>query len=91
MPAQVLLKGYGTHSGGLWPQALAESKAYVTITGRKVINPAYEPATPDLLAIFPQGRAFLTTSNQSEVEKAFAAFLNALDARPTVFTPPARR
>ena len=52
MPAQVLSKGYGTHSGRLWPQVLANSKAYVKITERKLINPAYEPGTPDLLAIF---------------------------------------
>ena len=71
-------------------QALADFKDYVKKTERKVINPAYEPGSPDLLALFPQGRGGLTKKSQVEVEAAFTAFLDALDARPTVFTSPVR-
>lgn len=100
-PLDVALTDYRTtHAGQLsgeargvvvtLAQALADFKAYVKKTERKVINPAFEAGSPDLLAIFPQGRSGLTKSNQTEVEDAFAAFLDALDARPTVFTSPVR-
>lgn len=71
-------------------QALADFKAYVKRVERKVINPAYEPGSPDLAAILPQGRSGLTKASQAKVEDAFTAFLDALDARPTVFTSPVR-
>lgn len=71
-------------------QALADFKAYVKKVERKVIVPAYDEGSPDLLAIFPQGRSGLTKRNQAQVQDAFTAFLDALDARPTVFTSPVR-
>ena len=71
-------------------QALADFKAYVKKVERKVIVPTYDEGSPDLLALFPQGRSGLTKRNQAQVEDAFAAFLDALDARPTVFTAPVR-
>lgn len=100
-PLQVALTDYRTtHTGQLsgeargavvtLAQALADFKAYVKKTERKVIIPAYEDDSPDLLAIFPKGRAALTKSTQTKVEDAFTAFLDALDARPTVFTSPVR-
>ena len=69
---------------------MVDFKGYVKKTERKVINTAYEAGTPDLLAIFPKGRSGFTKSNQNAVEDAFTAFLDALDARPTVFTSPVR-
>jgi len=100
-PLNVALTDYRTtHAGQLsgeglaatltLGQALTDFKAYVKKTERKVIIPAYEEDSPDLLAIFPQGRSGLTKSSQTEVEDAFTAFLDALDARPTVFTSPVR-
>ncbi len=100
-PLDVALTDYRTtHSGQLsgesrattitLAQALDDFKAYVKKTERKVINPAYEPGSPDLLAIFPHGRPALNKSSQTQVEDAFTAFLDALDARPTVFTSPVR-
>ena len=71
-------------------QALADFKAYVKKVERKVIVPTYDEGSPDLLALFPQGRSGLTKSTQAQVEDAFTAFLDALDARPTVFTSPVR-
>ncbi len=100
-PLEVALTDYRTtHAGQLsgegrgavvtLAQALADFKAYVKKTERKVIIPAYEAGSPDLLAIFPKGRSGLTKSTQTKVEDAFTAFLDALDARPTVFTSPVR-
>ena len=71
-------------------QALADFTDYVKRVERKVINPAYEPGSPDLAAILPKGRSGLTKASQAKVEDAFTAFLDALDARPTVFTSPIR-
>ena len=100
-PLEVALTDYrATHAGQLsgegqaatitLAQALADFKTYVKKTERKVIIPAYEEDSPDLLAIFPQGRSGLTKSNQAKVEDAFTAFLDALNVRPTVFTSPVR-
>ena len=100
-PLEVALTDYRiTHAGQLsgeargavvtLAQALADFKAYVKKTERKVIIPAYEAGSADMLAIFPQGRSGLTKSSQTKVEDAFTAFLDALDARPTVFTSPVR-
>ncbi|MDO7853361.1 hypothetical protein [Hymenobacter convexus] len=100
-PLEVALTDYRTaHAGQLSgegqaatvtvAQALADFKAYVKKVERKVIIPTYEEGSPDLLAIFPKGRAALTKSNQAKVEDAFTAFLDALDARPTAFTSPVR-
>ena len=71
-------------------QALVDFKAYVKRVERKVIIPTYEDGSADLKIIFPQGRSGLVKSSQTEVEDAFTAFLDALDARPTVFTSPIR-
>jgi hypothetical protein len=84
------LSGEGQAATLTLGQATDDFKAYVKKMERKAINPAYEPNTPDLLAIFPKGRAALTKATQTQVEDAFAAFLDALDARPTVFTSPLR-
>ena len=100
-PLDVALTDYRTtHTGQLsgesqgttitLAQALADFKAYVKKVERKVIIPAYDAGSPDLKAIFPKGRSGLTKSNQTEAEDAFAAFLDALDARPTVFVSPIR-
>ncbi|MBU6121413.1 hypothetical protein [Hymenobacter siberiensis] len=82
------LSGEGPASTSTLAQALEDFKAYVKRMERKVINPTYEAGSPDLLAIFPKGRSALTKSSQTKVEDAFTAFLDALDARPTVFTSP---
>ena len=84
------LSGEGQASTSTLAQALEDFKAYVKRMERKVINPTYEAGSPDLLAIFPKGRAALTKSPQTKVEDAFTAFLDALDARPTAFTSPQR-
>ncbi|GAB3864720.1 hypothetical protein GCM10028824_02630 [Hymenobacter segetis] len=84
------LSGEGQASTSTLAQALVDFKDYVKRMERKVINPAYDESSADLLAIFPKGRAALTKSAQTEVEDAFTAFLDALDARPTVFTSPQR-
>ena len=84
------LSGEGQAATVTLGQAVTDFKAYVKKMERKVINPAYEPGSPDLLAIFPKGRAGLTKSSQAGMEDAFTAFLAALDARPTVFTSPQR-
>ena len=84
------LSGEGQASTITLAQALADFKAYVKKTERKVITPAYDEGSPDLLAIFPKGRSGLTKSNQAQVEDAFTAFLDALDARPTAFTSSVR-
>ncbi|WP_201978394.1 hypothetical protein [Hymenobacter rubidus] len=84
------LSGEGQASTITLAQALADFKAYVKKTERKVIIPTYDEGSPDLLAIFPKGRSGLTKSSQAKVEDAFTAFLDALDARPTVFTSPVR-
>ncbi|MDB5267273.1 MAG: hypothetical protein JWP58_313 [Hymenobacter sp.] len=84
------LSGESQASTSTLAQALADFKAYVKRMERKVINPAYDEGSADLVAIFPKGRAALTKSAQTEVEDAFTTFLNALDARPTVFTSPQR-
>ena len=100
-PLDVALTDYrATHAGQLsgegeaatltLAQALADFKAYVKRVERKVIIPAYDEGSLDLRALFPNGRAGLTKSTQTQVEDAFTAFLNALDARPTVFTSPLR-
>jgi hypothetical protein len=84
------LSGEGQAATLTVAQALADFKAYVKRVERKVIVPTYEEGSPDLKALFPQGRAGLTKSNQAQVEDAFTAFLDALDARPTAFTSPLR-
>ena len=84
------LSGEGQGSTITLAQALLDFKAYVKRVERKHIIPAYETGSPDLKAIFPKGRSGLTKSNQTEVEDAFTAFLDALDARPTVFPSPVR-
>ncbi|WP_046242844.1 hypothetical protein [Hymenobacter terrenus] len=84
------LSGEGQATTSTLAQALADFKAYVKRTERKVINPAYDPGSADLLAIFPKGRSGLTRSNQTQVEDAFTAFLDALDARPAVVPAPVR-
>lgn len=84
------LSGEGQASTVTLAQALEDFKVYVKKMERKVINPTYEAGSPDLLAIFPKGRAALTKSTQTKVEDAFTAFLDALDARPTAFTSPQR-
>ena len=84
------LSGEGQASTSTLAQALEDFKTYVKQLERKVINPTYEVGSPDLLAIFPKGRAALTKSPQTKVEDAFTAFLDALDARPTAFTSPQR-
>ncbi|MBF9220912.1 hypothetical protein [Hymenobacter ruricola] len=84
------LSGAGQAATITLGQALADFKAYVKRLERKVINPTYDEGSADLKAIFPQGRPALTKAAQTEVEDAFAAFLDALDARPTVFTSPLR-
>ena len=84
------LSGEGQASTSTLAQALEDFKTYVKRMERKVINPTYEADSPDLLAIFPKGRAALTKSTQTKVEDAFTAFLDALDARPTAFTSPQR-
>ena len=100
-PLEVALTDYrATHAGQLsgegqaatstLAQGLADFKAYVKKTERKVIIPAYDEDSSDMLAIFPKGRAGLTKSTQTQVEDVFMAFLDALDARPTVFTSPVR-
>ena len=71
-------------------QALTDFKEYVKRVERKVLIPAYEPGSPDLAAILPKGRSGLTKASQGKVEDAFTAFLDALDARPPVFTSPLR-
>ena len=84
------LSGEGQAATITLAQALADFKAYVKKVERKVIIPAYDEGSADLLAIFPKGRSGLTKSNQAKVEDAFTAFLDALDARPTVFVSPIR-
>jgi hypothetical protein len=84
------LSGAGQAATVTLAQALLDFKEYVKRLERKVINPAYEAGSADLKAIFPKGRAALTKAGQTEVEDAFTAFLDALDARPTVFTSPLR-
>jgi hypothetical protein len=84
------LSGEGQASTITLAQALEDFKTYVKRMERKVINPTYEVGSPDLLAIFPRGRAALTKTPQTKVEDAFTAFLDALDARPTAFTSPQR-
>lgn len=84
------LSGEGQSATITLAQALLDFKDYVKRVERKVIIPTYEAGSPDLKAIFPRGRAALTKSTQAEVEDAFTAFLDALDARPTAFTSPIR-
>ena len=84
------LSGEGAAATVTLAQAMADFKAYVKKVERKVIIPTYDEGSPELRALFPQGRAGLTKSNQAEVEDAFTAFLDALDARPTAFTSPVR-
>ncbi|WP_210515795.1 hypothetical protein [Hymenobacter terricola] len=84
------LSGAGAAGTITLGQALLDFKAYVKRVERKVIIPAYEVGSPELVALFPNGRSALTKSNQTQVEDAFTAFLDALDARPTVFTSPVR-
>jgi hypothetical protein len=84
------LSGEGQSATITLAQALADFKDYVKRVERKVIIPTYEAGSPDLKAIFPKGRSALTKSTQTEVEDAFTAFLDALDARPTDFTSPIR-
>ncbi len=96
------LGGYRTtHSGQLsgesqgttitLSQALTDFKDYVRKVERKVIIPTYNEGDADLKAILPNGRSGLTKSSQTKVEDAFVAFLDALDARPTVFASPLRK
>jgi hypothetical protein len=84
------LSGEGQAATITVAQALADFKAYVKKVERKVIIPTYDAGSPDLKALFPQGRSGLTKSSQAQVEDAFTAFLDALDARPTAFTSPVR-
>ncbi|GAB3572125.1 hypothetical protein [Hymenobacter daeguensis] len=84
------LSGEGQSATITLAQALTDFKAYVKRVERKVIIPTYDAGSPDLKAIFPKGRSGLTKSTQAEVEDAFTAFLDALDARPTDFTSPIR-
>ncbi|MCI1187198.1 hypothetical protein MON38_07175 [Hymenobacter sp. DH14] len=72
-------------------QALADFKAYVKKVERKFVIPNYEEKSADFVAIFPNGRGGLAKANQTKVEDAFEAFLNALDDRPTVFPSPLRK
>ncbi|MDQ2793339.1 MAG: hypothetical protein M3Y12_04940 [Bacteroidota bacterium] len=96
------LAGYrSTHSGQLsgeargtvitLAQALNDFKAYVKKVERKFVIPNYEEKTADFVAIFPQGRGGLAKASQAKVEDAFVAFLDSLDARPTVFPSPLRK
>ena len=66
---------------------MSDFKAYVKKTECKVIITAYDEGSSDMFAIFPKGRAGLTKSIQTQVEDAF---LDALNARPIVFTSPVR-
>ena len=84
------LSGEGRGGTITLAQALLDFAAYVKRVERKAIIPAYEADSPDLKAILPNGRSGLVKSNQTEVEDAFTAFLDALDARPTVFPSPLR-
>ena len=96
------LSGYrATHSGQLsgegqgttitLGQALIDFKAYVKKVERKFVIPTYADGSADEKAIFPHHRSGLTKTTQTEVEDAFVAFLDALDARPTVFPSPLRK
>jgi len=72
-------------------QALGDFKAYVKKVERKFVIPNYEEGSADIAAIFPHGRGGLANTSQTEVEDAFTAFLNELDARLTVFPSPLRK
>ena len=72
-------------------QALSDFKDYVKKVERKFVIPNYEAKSADFVAIFPQGRGGLAKASQTKVEDAFGAFLDALDARPTVFPSPLRK
>lgn len=79
------LSGEGRGATATVAQALIDFKTYVKRVERKHVIPTYDADSPDLLAIFPKGRAWLTTRSQTEVLPAFTAFLNALDAREAAF------
>lgn len=72
-------------------QALSDFKDYLKKVERKFVIPNYEAKTADFVAIFPQGRGGLAKASQTKVEDAFGAFLDALDARATVFPSPLRK
>lgn len=79
------LSGTGKEATATVGQALEDFRAYVKRVERKHINPAYDAGSPDLLAIFPKGRAWLTARPQAQALDAFTAFLAALDAREDAF------
>ena len=85
------LSGEGQGSTITLAQALVDFKDYVKKVERKFVIPAYNEGSADLKAIFPHQRSGLTKASQTKVEDAFVAFLNALDARPTVFPSPLRK
>lgn len=85
------LSGEGVAGTLTAAQALADFKAYVKRVERKHANPAYDAGSPDLLALFPKGRAWLTSRPQDEVADAFEAFLNEVDARPAAFPEAVRQ
>ena len=72
-------------------QALTDFKDYLKKVERKFVVPTYDAGSADIAAIFPKGRGGLAKASQVEVEDAFVAFLNELDARPTVFPSPLRK
>lgn len=79
------LSGEGKASTVTVAQALADFKDYVKSVERKHVIPAYEENSADWLAVFPQGRGWLTSRPQASVLDAFDAFLTALDARVDAF------
>ena len=85
------LSGEGQAATITLAQALADFKAYVKKVERKYIIPTYDEGSADLKALLPNRRSGLTKTNQTQVEDAFAAFLDALDARPTAFPSPLRK
>ena len=85
------LSGAGKAATITLAQALADFKAYVKRVERKFIVPTYEDGSADVTALLPHGRSGLSKSGQTEVEDAFVAFLNALDARPSVFPEAVRK
>ena len=84
------LSGEGQVATSTLAQGLSDFKAYVKKTERKVIIPAYDEGSSDMLAIFSQRPRGPQKSIQTHVIDAFTAFLDALNTRPTVFTSPVR-
>ena len=84
------LSGEGAATVLTLGQALLDFKAYVKRVERKFIIPNYAEKSADVKALLPHSRSGLVKSSQAAVEDAFTTFLDAMDARLTVFPSPVR-